>query len=494
MMYNRIINFILAYTYPKTMKPLITKIIILFTIVHLSSNESNAQGTYTSQNINLLSVWDDASVPPEPTYSIRYNGIWGWDDGLGHEYAIIGSTTGVYFIDVTNPNVPVQVDFVPGRRSGCIWREIKTYDHFAYLVSDDGAPNSFQIVDLQYLPDSVSVVYDGTSIFERSHTIFVDGDKLYTGTVKGGLFASTAALAVFSLSNPVQPTLLRKLNTDFPSLLNSNQVHDMFVRNDTVYASCGYDGLFLFKYNTVANNFTLSASLTTYPSQGYNHSSALTDDGSTLVFMDEVPNGLPVKVLDVSNFSNLTMKSTFSSNVGPTPHNPFMVGTTCYIAYYQDGLQVYDVSVPTAPVRLGYFDTHNQTAFGGPYPSPAYQGAWGAYPYFPSGNVIVSDMQNGLFVLDPSPMFTSINEINNSNTFSLYPNPSAENEFVSIKLNQAPTENVRLELTDLQGKVLMTELKSGQNFSFSTKGMSSGLYFVSIISQEGRSVKKLVIN
>ena len=161
--------------------------------------------------------------------------------------------------------------------------------------------------------------------------------------------------------------------------------------------------------------------------------------------------------------------------------------------FEQDWLVYLHRTLATHPVRIGYFDTHNQTAFGGPYPSPAYQGAWGAYPYLPSGRVIVSDMQNGLFVLDPSPMFTSINEINNTNSFSLFPNPSAENQLVYITLNQAPTENVRLELTDLQGKVLMTEIKSDKKFSFSTKGMSSGLYFVSIINQEGRSVKKLVI-
>lgn len=475
------------------MKKIITQLAFLFLLLSLST-QSSAQTIYDSQNINLLSVWNDITVPAEPAYGIRYNGIWGWDDGLGKEYAIIGATTGVYFIDITNPTNPIEADFVPGRRDSCIWREIKTYSHYAYLVSDDGAPNSFQIVDLQYLPDSVSVVYDGTSIFERAHTIFVDGNKLYGGIVKGPSFGSTAAMAVFSLNNPVQPTLLRKLNTDFPSLLNSNQVHDMFVRNDTIYANCAYDGLFIFKYNEVPNNFTLSASLTTYPSQGYNHSSALTADGSTLVFMDEVPSGLPVKVLDVSDFSNLTMKSTFSSNVGPTPHNPFMVGTTCYIAYYQDGLQVYDVSVPTNPVRLGYFDTHVQTNMGGPYPSPPYQGAWGAYPYFPSGRVIVSDMQNGLFVLDPTPMFTSVQEINNANTFALYPNPSAENLFVNIKLNVAPTEEVRVDITNIHGQILTSELSSKQNFSISTKGMSAGIYLVSVITNEGRSVRKLVIN
>lgn len=475
------------------MKKTITQAVFLFLLLSFSI-QSNAQTVYDSQNINLLSVWNDVTVPAEPAYGIRYNGIWGWDDGLGKEYAIIGATTGVYFIDITNPTSPVEADFVPGRRDSCIWREIKTYSHYAYLVSDDASPNSFQIVDLQYLPDSVSVVYDGTSIFERAHTIFVDGNKLYGGIVKGPSFGSTAAMAVFSLNNPVQPSLLRKLNTDFPSLLNSNQVHDMFVRNDTVYANCAYDGLFIFKYNSTPNNFTLAASLTTYPSQGYNHSSALTADGATLVFMDEVPSGLPVKVLDVSDFSNLTIKSTFSSNVGPTPHNPFMVGTTCYIAYYQDGLQVYDVSVPTNPVRLGYFDTHVQTNMGGPYPSPPYQGAWGAYPYFPSGRVVVSDMQNGLFVLDPTPMFTSVQELNNANAFTLYPNPSAENQLVNIKLNVVPTEEVRVDVTNIQGQIISSERSSKQNFSISTKGMSAGIYLVAIITKEGRSVKKLVIN
>ncbi|MBL7923304.1 MAG: choice-of-anchor B family protein, partial [Bacteroidia bacterium] len=427
------------------------KLLFLFCFT-LIQGQSFGQVVYDSLNIALRSNWDDPAVPGEPFYGIRYNGIWGWHDGNGHEYALIGATNGVYFIDVTNPSSPVQADFVAGRRDSCIWREIKTYDHYAYLISDDASPNSFQIVDLQYLPDSVSVVYDGTNLFERAHTLFVDGDHLYCGIVKGGQFPNTAAMAVFSLANPVQPTLLRKLNTDFPSLLSNNQVHDMFSRNDTVYASCAYDGLFIFKYNAGPNNFSLAGSVTSYPQQGYNHSSALTDDGSTLVFMDEVPNGLAVKVLDVTDFSNLTIKSTFQSNPGPTPHNPFMVGNTCYIAYYQDGLQVYDVSDPVNPVRIGYFDTHHQTAMGGPYPSPAYQGAWGAYPYLPSGNVLVSDMQNGLFVLDPSGMFTAVPTPDAPLTFSVFPNPVSGNQSLTIRLADEAPEGSRVVLSDMQGR------------------------------------------
>lgn len=453
----------------------------------------NAQQSYDAQNISLLTNWDDSTVAAEPFYGIRYNGIWGWDDGVGNEYALIGATNGVHIVNVTNPTAPVLADFVPGRRSGCIWREIKTYDHYAYFISDDASPNSFQIVDLQYLPDSVSVVYDGTGIFERAHTLFVDGDKLYCGIVKGGLFPNQTAMAVFSLVNPVAPVLLRSLNTDFPSLLQNNQVHDMFVRNDTVYASCAYDGLFIFKYNTTSNTFTLEGSKTLYPQQGYNHSSALTDDGSTLVFMDEVPNGLAVKVMDVTDFSNLTIQSTFQSNIGPTPHNPFIVGTTCYIAYYQDGLQVYDVSNPLLPVRKGYFDTHFQTAMGGPYPSPAYQGAWGAYPYLPSGNVLVSDMQNGLYVLDVSGLSTGLQGVSSDVNISVFPNPVASGQLLNLTVIDKMNAPVTVEIYDIRGSLVYSNLHSGSKISIPTAGVSAGIYSLVLKTELGRSIRKLVI-
>ena len=466
----------------------ISTLLLLWTAV-FCSKAVHAQTIYDAQNISLLSNWDDTTVPAEPFYSIRYNGIWGWADGTGNEYALIGSTTGVYFVNVTNPSSPVVADFVAGRRSGCIWREIKTYSHYAYLISDDGSPNSFQIVDLQYLPDSVSVVFDSNSIFERAHTLWVDGDKLYCGVVKGGQFSSTSAMAVFDLAaSPAQPVFLRSINTDFPALLSNNQVHDMFVRNDTVYASAAYDGLFIFKYNRSANNFSLLSSLTTYPQQGYNHSSALTDDGHTLVFMDEVPNGLAVKVLDVTDLNNLTVTSLFQSNSGPTPHNPFMVGNTCHIAYYQDGLQVYDVSDPVNPVRLGYFDTHYQTPMGGPYPTPAYAGAWGAYPFLPSGRVLVSDMQNGLYVLDVSAITGQDSpEAKVPGSLQVFPNPAVVSQNISVRIPDRIRDfsGSAIKVFSPDGQLIFEGPVSSRRIELNTAGWSTGIYQLAVSTPEG---------
>ena len=454
----------------------------------LLASASNAQ-VYQSLNMNLQSNWYDSTVIAEPAYGIKYNGIWGYEAN-GREYAIVGSTAGVYFVDITNPQSPVTSDFVAGRRTACIWREIKTFDHYAYLISDDQSPNSFQIVDLQYLPDSVHVVADYTSLFERGHTLYVDGNKLYVGMVRGGMFTQNLSMAVFSLSNPEAPVFLRSINDDYPTLLASNQVHDMFVRNDTIYASCGYDGLFIFKYDSVGNNFQLINSLTSYPSQGYNHSSALADNGS-LVFMDEVPSGLPVKVLDVNDLQNLTVTTTFSSNSVVTPHNPFIIGNICYIAYYMDGLQVYDVSDPYNPLRTAYFDTHYQEPLGGPYPSLAYQGAWGAYPFFSSGNIAVSDMQNGLFVLQQLA-----NGINNftSEDIAVYPNPVFANQGITIS-NLMDNNQSLVELYDLLGHlVFSTRLQVVNNtLNLRIPEIASGLYVLKIGDGSKQLSKKLII-
>src|SRR2546423_9406293 len=99
---------------------------------------------YAHNNISLLSQFDDVSVLAEPTYGIRYQGCWGWKNPAdGREYAIIGSTFGTYFIEVTDPSNPVQRAYVAGRHQYCIWHEYKSYDKYCYILSDDSPNNSF---------------------------------------------------------------------------------------------------------------------------------------------------------------------------------------------------------------------------------------------------------------------------------------------------------------------------------------------------------------
>nr|MBA3900257.1 choice-of-anchor B family protein [Bacteroidota bacterium] len=217
--------------------------ILIFTSLFFASISLMAQ-QYDAQNIDFKSNWKDESFD-HTTMETFYNSIWGWHDhSKRREYGILGGKDGTYFIEVTNPENPVFRAYVKGKQSNCIWREFKTYKNYAYLISDDAPPNSFQIVDMSYLPDSVHVVHDSNEIFETAHTLYIDGDKLYCAHVrkKDGTYYS---MAVYSLADPKNPVLLRALSDDYPEI---DQVHDMFVRNDTVYASTGFQGLHIFKF------------------------------------------------------------------------------------------------------------------------------------------------------------------------------------------------------------------------------------------------------
>jgi choice-of-anchor B domain-containing protein len=439
-----------------------------------------------SQNVTLLSNWSQPSTPSEPVYGIKYNGVWGWvNPNDNKEYAIIGSSEGVYFIEVTIPTAPVVRDYVPGRRNNCIWREIKTYQNYCYMVSDDSSPNSFQIVDLSYLPDSVHILRDDATILERSHTIWIDGNKLYCGIPKGPAVSGSSRMAVFSLSNPTTPTLLRKIESDYP---NADYAHDMFVRNDTVYASESYSGLFIYKFNA-NNTFSLINSLTTYPGQGYNHSTSLTTDGKTLIMLDEVPVGLPCKAVDVTNLGNISVMSTFRStaNSTATPHNPFVKGNNrAIIAYYQDGLQIFDISNPSSVIRTGYYDTNPTDGIG--LPNPNYSGCWGAYPWLPSGIILASDMQNGLFVFDANgALLVNENSASPVSGFSTFPNPARD--VLTAGFNAMESENLTLSVSDIAGKTIRTipvDVNQGGNqVNIPVDFLSPGIYFLSISGNDG---------
>ncbi len=407
-------------------------------ICSLAFNNAFAQ---TPQVLQLKSNWDDNSLP---FYVFgQYNDCWGYAVN-GREYAILGAIHGTFFFDVTNPVSPVVVSYQPGKDTLGIHRDYKTYSHYAYAVCDEGN-SSLQIFDLQYLPDSVVKVYDSDQYSRRCHNIFIEGENLYlaANTTNNGQFH---AMDVLSLADPVNPTFISTLSN--PSI---GHVHDVFVRNDTAYCSAGNDGLFIYDYTNPAAPVLLQ-SITTYPEQGYNHSAWVTDDGNTLVFADET-HGSGLKIYDISNLANPILRSIFRSNMlnvqppnspqGSIPHNPFIRGNNVVISYYHDGIQVFDISNTTAPMKVAYYDTYpSNTDYNG------YAGCWGVYPYLPSGMIIGSDIENGLFILDGSGILLGTSNPLSQNTFNVYPNPARD--YINITLPDQDT--FEMMLLDMTGK------------------------------------------
>ena len=326
-----------------------------------------------SDNINLLFNWSDSTLPIN-SLGGSYTDVYGVAIN-GGEYAVIGSTMGAHIIDVTNPSQSYEAAFVPGAFQGSLvtHRDYFHMDNYLYAVCDQGS-STLQIIDLSNLPNSVTIIYDTDSLISTTHNIFIDtlNKKLYTTSGK-----------VFDISDPINPSFLFHMGFFY---------HDLYVENDTGYFNCFSNGLQIYEMTT--NSPQYLGSLTSYPDQGTNHSGWKKD---SIYLMADENGGLSLKVIDVSDLNNLQVIALFNSGVLPSPavpHNLIIQDNFVYVSYYCDGLQVFDISNPNNPIKAGYYDTYPSIYCSG------FKGNWGVDPLLPSGIILVSDVQSGLFVLE----------------------------------------------------------------------------------------------
>lgn len=441
---------------------------------------------FTGYNMIQMSRWDNDSLPALGTQ--QFSNGWGWaDSATGREYAIMGSIDSTYFIDVTDPFKPVVRDVHAGRVGRSVWREYKTYKNYCYAVADHGAA-SLQIFDMSYLPDSVHLVYDSDTLFYRSHSLYIDGDRLYCNsvTLRTG---ERHAVDVFSLANPEEPVLLGTLVAPiFGGTPAFVVCHDAFVRNDTLYCSGENAGIFIYDMKD-AQNPLLLGTISEYPERGYNHSGFLSDDGQVFVFTDENA-GLGIKAYDVSDLNNMELLSVFRSHQGAVAHNPYFIGRRLFMSYYHDGLYVFNMNDPKNPEVIAWYDTYpqNGTGYGG------FEGCWGTYPFLPSGNLLAFDMSNGLFVLRMDAT-SGAEEITETRDFFLYPNPGSGTFNLEWKLGS--DETMQLQVLNASGQLVLD--RSVQGMTGRNKevldlgGLAPGMYVVQLTGTKNHICRKLLL-
>ncbi len=335
-------------------------------------------GLVAAQNFNL-------TLRDQVTYPYSCASLWGYVAG-GREYALVGTYIGLSIVDVTDPDNAVVLFDIDHAGAHSLWREVKTWGHYAYATNEEG--NGLLIVDLQNLPTAVTqyqFIYQDAAGKKQTtgHTLYIDEKgRLF---VFGGNYAQ--GYTCFDLTvDPLNPPYLGKYNAHY--------IHDGFVRGDTLWASEIYDGILRI---ILVSNPATPVVLADIPTPGsFTHNAWPTSDNRYVFTTDEVTNSY-ITAYDVSDLSNVTEldRAQASPGTGSIVHNVHLYNDTFLVAaYYRDGVVLFDVSDPSNMVKVGAYDTYAGSGSG-------FNGTWGVYPWLPSGNIIASNIEDGLFVLTP---------------------------------------------------------------------------------------------
>ncbi|HFA47936.1 MAG TPA: choice-of-anchor B family protein, partial [Bacteroidetes bacterium] len=417
------------------MKAIISGTVFLF--FYLANGHAQIQA-------NMLGNWQDDGLVVGSSFDSRYNDVWGYANN-GREYAIIGSTEAIHIIDVTDPSDLAEVQRIEGADGGffLVHRDMKVYQDYLYCVADEGSGSTLQIIDLSTLPDTAAEVYNSNEYVVTCHNIFIDSSQARLYIVGKG-----DKTTVLDISDPEMPAFLATYpQAGFPL----PYVHDAYIENNIGYMNCAHDGLWVVDF-TDPDAPIILGTMTDYEDAGYNHSGWLSEDGGHYFLCDE-NHGSQVKSVNVTDPSDLKVDALFSPGnwANEIPHNCAVKGNLLYLSYYYDGMQVYDVSNPLNPVRVAKYDTYPGTNV------PWYAGNWGIYPFLPSGNILLSDMQSGLFVIEKLPETATVYLDLKKSFFSVCNGASISFE-MTVGSGFSP-DGVTLEIgnTDLQANITFSE-------------------------------------
>ena len=173
-----------------------------------------------------------------------------------------------------------------------------------------------------------------------------------------------------------------------------------------------------------------------YPQIGYTHQGWFTDDQRFFLLGDETDEqnfGINTRTLvfDFQDLDNPTQIDTYYGASSAIDHNGYVQGTDFFMASYRAGMRVLDISniggTDNQLTEIGYFDTYPQNN------GTAFNGAWSVYPYFSSGNIIINDIERGLFVVRKSGTLGSVEVL--KNRFSISPNPTNKSPIIKATQN-----------------------------------------------------------
>jgi choice-of-anchor B domain-containing protein len=368
---------------------------------------------FDCNNVDLQAFLPLAAMGAGP--GERVSDIWGWTDPqTGREYALVGRTNGAAFVDVTNPTDPVYLGIVEANPSGA--RDLKVYRDHLFFTGDGAGDHGLVVFNLARLRDVTNAPqsFEPDARYDQiasAHNLIIDTEAgfAYPVGASGGGQTCGGGLHMINIQDPLNPTFAG-CYTDTEGLIWQGRTHDgqcvVYEGPDTRYHgreicfASNETALRIVDVTDKQNPEPLAAA--TYPGLAYVHQGWLSDDQRYFYLDDELDelvgqtDRTRTMVWDIAELDDPVLVSQYLGPDGATDHNLYVKGNRMYQANYQAGFRLVDITQPENPVEIGHFDTT-------PYEGnpPGFNGAWTAYPYFDSGTVIVSSMNEGLFVLKP---------------------------------------------------------------------------------------------
>lgn len=418
------------------------------------------------------------------------NDSWGWTDPLdGKEYALVGLDNGTAFIDISDPVNPVYLGKLPTHTGNSTWRDIKVYQNHAFIVSE-ASGHGMQVFDLTRLRNSHNPTIPYTEDahyagFGNAHNLAINEATGYAYAIGTNTFNGGPHFV--DIQNPTNPVAaggfaLNGYTHDAQIVIYNGPDPDYTGKE--IYFGCNEDNFVIVDVTNKSNPVIIAD--VGYTNIGYTHQGWLTEDQEYFLLgdeLDEINFGFGTKtiVFDVADLDNPGVHFNYT---GPTPaidHNGYVNGDMFYLSNYTAGLRIIDISdiANQNITEVGYFDTYPENN------DASFSGVWSNYPYFASGNIVISDINRGFFLVRSNTF--AMEDTETPQTFSLYPNPA--NEKVKIVSETVPVSTVEI-YSMLGQRIVRLEFSKNASRTIDVSNLNPGVYLLHI---NGTMTKRLIV-
>lgn len=361
---------------------------------------------FPCHNVDLL-----AHIPLADIGNGSGSDSWGWTDPLnGKEYAIVGRSNGVAFLDVSDPANIIYLGNLPrpASASNSTWSDIKVYQNHAFMVADNAGSHGMQVLNLAVLRGITNPPVTFTPLrtytqFGAAHNIAINTDTGFAYAVGGD--TCSAGLHMVDIRTPNNPVFAGCFSSD-------GYTHDVqcVVYQGPDVEHQGKEICFASNEDTLTivdvsdKSAPVQLSRTGYDNIGYTHQGWLTEDQTYFLLDDETDERNHASIATTRtitmNVSDLDQPSVagehFAAGVS-VDHNQYIVGDFTYQANYRRGLRILHIDDAQSGQlsEVAYIDTYPEGD------GNNFNGAWNVYPFFPSGNVLISDFNRGFFLVRP---------------------------------------------------------------------------------------------